>query len=168
MKLQLLWGVLILLFCLGPGLEAAEIYQWIDKDGVQHFTNEEPPPGAQIVEGLSEAPADTPPAKAGPPDLEDSGAVKGRGNQPADRGDAGAVEGGENEPADNGDPGAVEGGENGRTGREEYWRRRGWGNDANGGGNAGAVEGNENRPSAPDDSAPAEGGENEPANRSTD
>ena len=41
--------ILFLVFCLGTSLEADEIYQWIDQNGVMHFTNEPPPPGAKIV-----------------------------------------------------------------------------------------------------------------------
>jgi hypothetical protein len=36
-------------FCLWTSAEAGQIYQWIDKNGVRHFTNEPPPPGAKIV-----------------------------------------------------------------------------------------------------------------------
>ena len=41
--------ILVLVFCLWTSLEAGQIYQWIDKNGVRHFTNEPPPPGAKIV-----------------------------------------------------------------------------------------------------------------------
>ena len=41
--------ILISVFCLWTSLEAGEIYEWIDKNGVKHFTNEPPPPGAKIV-----------------------------------------------------------------------------------------------------------------------
>ena len=39
--------ILILLCGFGAPLEAGSIYEWIDKDGVKHFTNEPPPPGAK-------------------------------------------------------------------------------------------------------------------------
>ena len=41
--------ILFSVFCLWTSLEAGQIYQWIDKNGVRHFTNEPPPPGARIV-----------------------------------------------------------------------------------------------------------------------
>lgn len=41
--------ILVSVFCLWSSLEAGQIYQWIDKNGVRHFTNEPPPPGAKIV-----------------------------------------------------------------------------------------------------------------------
>ena len=41
--------ILFSVFCLWTSLEAGQIYQWIDKNGVRHFTNEPPPPGAKIV-----------------------------------------------------------------------------------------------------------------------
>jgi hypothetical protein len=41
--------IIISVFCLWTSLEAGQIYQWIDKNGVRHFTNEPPPPGAKIV-----------------------------------------------------------------------------------------------------------------------
>jgi hypothetical protein len=41
--------ILFSVFCLGTSLEADEIYQWVDQNGVRHFTNTPPPPGAKIV-----------------------------------------------------------------------------------------------------------------------
>jgi FtsZ-interacting cell division protein ZipA len=41
--------IIILVFCMWTSSEADQIYQWIDKNGVTHFTNEPPPPGAKIV-----------------------------------------------------------------------------------------------------------------------
>ena len=41
--------ILFSALCLGTPLEADQIYQWIDQNGVMHFTNEPPPPGAKIV-----------------------------------------------------------------------------------------------------------------------
>jgi len=41
--------IIISVFCLWTSLEAGQIYEWIDKNGVKHFTNEPPPPGAKIV-----------------------------------------------------------------------------------------------------------------------
>jgi len=41
--------IIISVFCLWTFLEAGQIYEWIDKNGVKHFTNEPPPPGAKIV-----------------------------------------------------------------------------------------------------------------------
>jgi hypothetical protein len=42
--------ILVSVFCLWTSPEAGQIYQWIDKNGVRHFTNEPPPPGAKIVD----------------------------------------------------------------------------------------------------------------------
>jgi hypothetical protein len=41
--------IIVSVFCLWTSLEAGQIYQWIDKNGVKHFTNEPPPPGAKVV-----------------------------------------------------------------------------------------------------------------------
>jgi hypothetical protein len=41
--------ILFSVLCLGTSLEADEIYQWIDQNGVMHFTSDPPPPGAKIV-----------------------------------------------------------------------------------------------------------------------
>lgn len=41
--------ILAFVLCLWTSLEAGQIYEWIDKNGVRHFTNEPPPPGAKIV-----------------------------------------------------------------------------------------------------------------------
>jgi len=137
---------------MGPDLEAAEIYQWIDKDGVQHFTNGPPPPGAQIVEGLSDSPSDEPPVSTGPTNPEDTG----------------AVESGEDGPTGREDTGAVESGEDGSTEREDYWRRLGWGNDTKDGEDTGAAEGGEDRPANREDTGAVEGGENVPTERKID
>jgi len=111
---------------MGPDLEAGEIYQWIDKDGGQHFTDGPPPPGAQIVEGLSETQPDEPSAGTRPANRKDTGAVKTDENSSTDGGDTGAVESGdrrfrkwENNPKDREEKGAVEGGENTPTNRED-------------------------------------------------
>jgi hypothetical protein len=45
-------------FCLWTSLEADQIYQWIDNNGVRHFTNEPPPPGAKIVNEQQAIPYD--------------------------------------------------------------------------------------------------------------
>ena len=152
MKLQLFFWILLLLSGMGPDLEAGEIYQWIDKDGVQHFTDGPPPPGAQIVEGLSETPSDEPPAYTGPTDRENTG----------------AVEGGENAPIDREDTGVVEGEEDGPTDREDYWRRRGWGNGPTDREDSGAVESGENGPTDREDTGAVEGEENGPTDRRLD
>jgi hypothetical protein len=152
MKLRHYLWVVILIAGMGSNLDAAEIYQWIDKDGVQHFTNGPPPPGAQIVEGLSEAPSDEPPAA----------------NGPTDRADTGAVEGGENDPDDREDPGAVQSGEDGPTGREDYWRRKGWGNDTKERKDPGAAEGGEDGPPAREEPGAAGSGENSSPERKID
>jgi hypothetical protein len=50
--------VLFAVFCLCASLEADEIYQWVDKNGVMHFTNQPPPPGAKIVNQQQAIPYD--------------------------------------------------------------------------------------------------------------
>ena len=95
MKLPLFFWVFVFISSMGPFLEAGEIYQWIDKDGVQHFTDGPPPPGAQIVEGLSETPAIEPPANTGATAPKDAGRVEGEENSPPDLEDTGTVDGGE-------------------------------------------------------------------------
>ena len=146
MKLRLFLGILIVITGMGPCIEAGEIYQWIDKDGVQHFTDGPPPPGAQIVEGLSEKPSDEPPADTGPPKRENNGAVERGENARNDREDSGAVEGGENGPSD----------------REDYWRRRGWGNDATDREDSGSVGAGENGPTDRKEPGTVEGEKNSP------
>lgn len=37
---------------------AADIYRWKDANGVTHFSNEPPPPGAAVIETIEEAPYD--------------------------------------------------------------------------------------------------------------
>lgn len=149
MKLQIFLWILILISGMGPDLEAAEIYQWIDKDGVQHFTNGPPPPGAQIVEGLSDSPSDEPPVSTGPTNPKDTGAVESDEKGPTGR------EG----------TGAVESGEDGTSDREDYWRRLGWGNDTKDREDNGAAEGGEDRPANREDTGAVEGGENVPTER---
>lgn len=50
--------ILVLVFCLSTSLEADQIYQWIGKDGVMHFTNEPPPPGAKVINEQEAIPYD--------------------------------------------------------------------------------------------------------------
>ena len=50
--------IIVSVFCLWSSLEAGQIYQWIDKNGVRHFTNEPPPPGAKIVNEQAAIPYD--------------------------------------------------------------------------------------------------------------
>ncbi|MCB2166849.1 MAG: DUF4124 domain-containing protein [Deltaproteobacteria bacterium] len=130
MKFQLFFLALIFIFGMGPNLEAGEIYQWVDKDGVQHFTNGPPPPGAQIVEGLSETPAIEPPANTGATAPKDAGGFEGKEDSPPDLEDTGAADGGENSPTD----------------REEFWRRKGWESGSTKREDTGVVEGGENGP----------------------
>ena len=125
-----LWAALLILG-MAAGLEAGEIYQWIDKDGVRHFTDGPPPPGAQMVEGLSQGQAEDLPARTGA----------------ADEDTAGAVEGNDTGLNDVEEPAALEAGGEASTSREEYWRRRGWEDGpSGGGGEAGALEGGEKSP----------------------
>jgi len=50
--------ILVSVFCLWSSIEAAQIYEWIDKNGVRHFTNLPPPPGAKIVNEQAAIPYD--------------------------------------------------------------------------------------------------------------
>jgi hypothetical protein len=72
-------------------LNAGEIYEWIDEDGVKHFSNEPPPPGAKTVKEAEEIGSDsTSNRKSGP---EETGTLK-KDTQPkeASTGQATAVE----------------------------------------------------------------------------
>jgi hypothetical protein len=60
---RLVATVICLLLFTGPCL-AGQVYQWIDKNGVTHFTNEPPPAGARIVEEGKEIPYDAAKDKA--------------------------------------------------------------------------------------------------------
>ncbi len=123
-------GVLILVFGLGPSLDAAEIYHWIDKDGVWHFTDDPPPPGAEKVEGLSETPPAEPKAQSGQKGPEAK-------REKIDR---------EIAPAEPEDSGSVDREKEGATSREDYWRRKGWGGDTTDKKGEGEPEGDQNRP----------------------
>jgi len=160
MKLQLIFLVFIYICGMGPSLVAGEIYQWIDEDGVQHFTNLPPPPGAQIVEGLSETPSDKKPAGTGPTKRKDKGAVKAGENNSTDGGDTRTVESGDrrfrkwkNSPTDRGESGAVKTGENGSTDggdtgtvESRDGRFRKWNNSPTDREETDAVGGDENNP----------------------
>ena len=50
--------ILVSVICLWTSAEAGQIYQWIDKNGVSHFTNEPPPPGAKIINEQKAIPYD--------------------------------------------------------------------------------------------------------------
>jgi len=145
MKWQLYLWIFIFIAGMGSGLQAGEIYQWVDADGVQHFTDGPPPPGAQIVESLSETQSDEPPAGNGAAAFGDTGNVEGGENRPTDGDGTGNTEDDGNRAPDD-DANAREGGGNTPTDREEYWRRLGWGEDQTGGEANGPVEGGENRP----------------------
>jgi hypothetical protein len=45
---------------------AGQIYEWIDENGVKHFTNEPPPPGATVVKEAEEIPYTPPQPQALP------------------------------------------------------------------------------------------------------
>ena len=153
MKFRILFGVVILIFGLAAGLDAGEIYQWVDKDGVLHFTDGPPPPGAERVEGLSETPPDEPQSKTGPAKHENAGAV-GQG---------------EPVPTEGEDPGSVEENGNKSSSRDDYWNRKGWGNDTTGAGGPGATAKGENPPPPDQENTDAIGGdENAPAERKVD
>jgi hypothetical protein len=142
--MRYIW-IMIFIAGMGSTLQAGEIYQWIDEDGVQHFTDGPPPPGAQIVESLSETPSDEPPAGTGKADDGDTGKVERDESRPADSDDTGAIEGVGNRAPDD-EANTVEGNGNTPTDREDYWRRLGWGEDQTGPEDNGPVEGGENRP----------------------
>ena len=55
---RLILFILFALFCVWTSLGADEIYQWIDKNGVMHFTNKPPPAGAKIVNQQKAIPYD--------------------------------------------------------------------------------------------------------------
>lgn len=57
MKSMLICLVMVGLFFV-PCALAGQVYEWIDENGVKHFTNEPPPPGARIVEQEKEIPFD--------------------------------------------------------------------------------------------------------------
>jgi hypothetical protein len=162
MKLQRFLWILIFIAGMVSALQAGEIYQWIDEDGVQHFTDGPPPPGARIVDSLSETPSDEPPAGTGTTDDGDTGKVEEGGNRPADGDDTGASEGDGNRAPDD-DANTVEGG-NTPTNREDYWRRLGWGEDQTGRENTGPVEGGENRPVDGEVTGPTDDGPTDAAN----
>jgi hypothetical protein len=56
--MKLIAFILILVCCLWTSLEASEIYKWIDKSGVKHFSNKPPPRGVKIVNKTKEIPYD--------------------------------------------------------------------------------------------------------------
>lgn len=112
-RLLYLW-VVIALMGMPAGLAAGDIYQWVDENGVRHFTDGPPPPGAQVVEGLTQNDPSAPPAN--PVSTDDEKARRDEDQA------AGASEVEEAAAAD--DDGDVSGG------REDYWRRRGWGTEA--------------------------------------
>ena len=41
-----------------PGLLRADIYTWVDKNGVKHFSNEPPPEGVKVINKSREIPVD--------------------------------------------------------------------------------------------------------------
>jgi hypothetical protein len=50
--------ILVAVFCLWSSIAAAQIYEWIDKNGVRHFSNVPPPAGAKIVNQQEAIPYD--------------------------------------------------------------------------------------------------------------
>jgi len=152
MRLKLYLWILIFIAGVGSGLQAGEIYQWIDEEGVQHFTDGPPPPGAQIVESLSETPSDEPPAGNGAADDGDTGKVASGENRPAGSdGNRTTEEGGNRAPDD--DVNTREGDENTPNDRENYWRRLGWGEDQT------VREGGENPPTDGEGTGATEAGD---------
>ena len=55
MKRQIFF-ILISVFCLWTLLEAGEIYEWLDKDGVKQLSDTPPPPGVKIIHETREFP----------------------------------------------------------------------------------------------------------------
>jgi len=158
MKWQLYFWILLFIAGMVAGLQAGEIYQWIDEDGVQHFTDGPPPPGAQIVESFSETPSDEPPAGTGAAAFGNTGNVEEGANRPADGNDTGNSEEGGNRAPDD-DANAREGGGNTPADREAYWRRLGWGEDQAGPKDNGPVEGGDYRPTDGEGAGASEGGD---------
>jgi hypothetical protein len=147
MKVSLFLGVCIITLGIGLNLKASEIYQWVDKDGVQHFTDGPPPPDAQVVDGLSETEPDDTRPYTGQAEREANPDVEDREINP-------------NVPEDTG---AAEGGENNATYREDYWRRQGWGDDKTGNEENGAAKGAEDRSAGSKEAGAFESSENGPA-----
>ncbi len=56
--MKLVAFVLILVCCIWTLPEAGEIYKWIDKSGVKHFSNEPPPKGVKLLNETQEIPYD--------------------------------------------------------------------------------------------------------------
>ena len=54
MKIRFL--VALMIVCFSLPCFAGQVYEWIDKDGEKHFTNEPPPPGAKIIQEGQEIP----------------------------------------------------------------------------------------------------------------
>ena len=57
MKSMITYLILAILFA-APWALAGQVYEWIDENGVKHFTNAPPPPGATIVGQDKEIPYD--------------------------------------------------------------------------------------------------------------
>jgi len=152
MKLPLFIWVGVLILGIGLSLQAGEIYQWIDEDGVQHFTDGPPPPGAQIVEGLSETEPDDTRLYTGQAESEANPVVEDRYNNP-------------NMPEDT-EAASAEG--NDSTYREDYWRRQGWGDEKTGNEKNDAVQGAENRPAGPEETGAVDNSEKGPDEREVD
>ena len=66
--------VLILVCCIYTLPEAGEIYEWIDENGVKHFSEEPPPEGAKMVKEIKKIPSGN--ASDQKPLQEGTGAVK--------------------------------------------------------------------------------------------
>lgn len=179
MKFRLFFLALIFIFRMGPDFQAGEIYQWIDKDGVQHFTNLPPPPGAQIVEGLSETQSYEPPADTRPTNREDTGAGRAGVNNSTDGGDTGAVESGDrrfrkwkNSRKDREEKGAVEGGEKVPTDRDDPGSDKDGEKNPTDSEDPGSFESSDrrfpkwkNESTDREETGPVKGGENKPTNR---
>jgi hypothetical protein len=85
-KVQICVWAFLFILGMGSGLVAGEIYQWVDKDGVQHFTNEPPPPGAQIVNSTAAALPDDAPADTGADDADGDDGGNSSGDSVGDNG----------------------------------------------------------------------------------
>ena len=55
-QLSVLVALIICIF--SPQAALAEVYGWIDENGVKHYSNEPPPPGTTVVKKKTEIPYD--------------------------------------------------------------------------------------------------------------
>lgn len=56
-KIFQILAIVLLVSCIWALPEAGEIYEWIDENGVKHFSEEPPPKGSKIVKEIKEIPS---------------------------------------------------------------------------------------------------------------